>query len=77
MKVDIHDAQKQVCIWLSRSECDDPELQAQIQQITSAYADQKYLVVMFRSGTDDLYENTLQILAHNRRVAARKEAQEE
>jgi hypothetical protein len=73
MKVDIHEAQKQVCIWLSHSESDDPELQEQIRKITAAYADQKYLVAVFQSGNTDLYDNTLAMLAHNRRVAARKE----
>lgn len=77
MKVEIHEAQKQVCIWLSHSESDDPELQAEIRNIILAYAHWKYLVVVFRSGADDLYDNTLTLLAHNRRVAARKEAQEE
>ena len=77
MKVDIHDERKQVCIWLSHSESDDPELEEQIRKITAAYADQKYLVAVFQSGNADLYDNTLAMLAHNRRVATRKEAQEE
>ena len=77
MKVDIREAQKQVCIWLSHSESDDPELQVKILNIIRAYARWKYMVVVFRPGADDLYDNTLTLLAHNRRVAARKEAQEE
>ena len=77
MTVEIHNEQKQVIVWLSTSETTDPELQDEIQKIIHAYSGQKYMVVVFHSGKDALYENTLAMLAHNRRVAAQKGKQEE
>ena len=75
MTADIHPKKQQVCIWLTRDEQDDPELQEELKQIIHAYSDQKYMVVVFHSGKDDhLYEDTLEMLAHNRRLAAKKEA---
>lgn len=77
MTVEIHNEQKQVIVWLSNSETNDPELQDEIQKIIHAYSDQKYTVVVFHSGRDNLYGNTLEMLVHNRRVAAQKEARKD
>ena len=73
MQVDIRDDARQVCIWLTKAESADPETDEQIRPLIQNYHDQKYLVAVYRSGTEELFENTLALLKHNRKLVAERE----
>ena len=73
MQVDIHDNARQVCIWLTKAESADPATDERIRPLIQKYHDQKYLVAVYRSGTEDLFENTLAFLKYNRKAQAQRE----
>ena len=77
MQVDIHDDARQVCIWLTRAESADPATDARIRSLIQKYHDQKYLVAVYRSGSEDLFENTLALLKYNRKAQVQREVQSE
>lgn len=77
MQVDIHDNARQVCIWLTKAESADPAMDERIRPIIQQYHNQKYLVAVYRSGTEDLFENTLAFLKYNRKAQAQREVRAE
>ena len=77
MQVDIHDNARQVCIWLTKAESADPATDERIRPIIQKYREQKYLVAVYRSGTEDLFENTLAFLKYNRKAQAQREVRAE
>lgn len=77
MQVDIHDNARQVCIWLTKAESADPAADERIRPLIQKYHDQKYLVAVYRSGTEDLFENTLAFLKYNRKAQAQREVRAE
>ena len=74
MDIHVHDDRKIVEIWLSRSEQADARLHEALRPLYRAYGGKKYTVAVFQSGTEDLYEQTHQLLLHNRTLAAEREA---
>lgn len=70
MEINVHDDRKIVEIWLSHSEQADAALREQIRPIYQEYNGKKYTVAVFQSGTEDLYEQTHQLLLYNRNRAA-------
>ena len=77
MQVDIHDNARQVCIWLTKAESAAPATDERIRPLIQKYHDQKYLVAVYRSGTEDLFENTLAFLKYNRKAQAQREVRAE
>ena len=63
--------------WLTREERDDPAFRESLKPIYQQYKDQKYLVAVFLSGEEDLYQQTRDLLLYNRRRLAEKEVQAE
>ena len=72
LEINVHDDRKIVEIWLSHSEQADAALREQIRPIY-----QEYNVAVFQSGTEDLYEQTHQLLLYNRNRAAELEAKQQ
>ena len=77
LEINVHDDRKIVEIWLSHSEQADAALREQLRPIYQEYNGKKYTVAVFRSGTEDLYEQTYHLLLYNRNRAAELEAKQQ
>lgn len=75
--MEIREQSKIVELWLTREERDDPAFRESLKPIYQQYKDQKYLVAVFLSGEEDLYQQTRDLLLYNRRRQAEKEVQAE
>lgn len=73
--MNINEQSKIVELWLTRAERDDPALRESLRPIYRQYKDQKYLVAVFLSGEEELYQQTRDLLRYNRRRQAEKEVQ--
>ena len=73
MQIDVHDDKKIAAIWLSNAEKNDAALRKSLEPIYKKYHQQKYLVAVYESGTEDLYESTLALLKYNRKRSAERE----
>lgn len=69
----MRDEQKTVDIWLTNAEKNDPAIRRSLEGIYREYQQKKYLVAVFESGSQDLYQNTLDLLRYNRRRSAERE----
>lgn len=67
MEIIQDEAKKLVQVWLSRKEAEDEEVQNQLKLKYAFWKKQKYMVAVFRSGTEDLQRNTLDLLAYNKK----------
>ena len=77
MRMEVKEQSKIVEFWLTRAERDDPAFRETLRPICQQYKAQKYLVAVFLSGEEDLYQQTRDLLLYNRRRQAEKEAQAE
>lgn len=73
MQINIRDDLKIVDIWLANDEKANRELREQLKPLYAEYRAKKYLVAVFESGTEDLWDNTSQLLCTNRRRMAERE----
>ena len=72
LEIHIRDDQKLVEIWLNRREREDPELRNRLKPLCQKYHAQKYLVAVFQSGEEPLYDGTRELLLYNRRRQAER-----
>ena len=77
MKMNVRDDIKIVDIWLTNEEKENLELREQLKPIYHEYEQKKYLVAVFESGDEDLWDNTSQLLCTNRRRMAEREVAQE
>ena len=75
MRMEIREQNKIVELWLTREERDDSAFRESLKPIYQQYKDQNYLVAVFLSGEEDLYQQTRDLLLYNRRRLAEKEVQ--
>ena len=75
--MEIREQNKIVELWLTRKERDDPAFRESLKPIYQQYKDQNYLVAVFLSGEEDLYQQPRDLLLYNRRRLAEKEVQAE
>ena len=75
MQITMDDEYKLVQVWLTNSEKDDPQIGQNLKPIYNKYKDSEYQVVVYKSGHQDLYENTLALLKSNMNRSAREEVQ--
>lgn len=75
MQMNVREKSKIVELWLTREEKNDPEFRESLKPIYQQYKAQKYLVAVFLSGEENLYEQTRDLLLYNRRRSAEKEVQ--
>ena len=75
--MEVREQSRIVELWLTREERDDPAFRESLKPIYQQYKDQKYLVAVFLSGEEDLYQQTRDLLLYNRRRLAEKEVQAE
>ena len=77
MRMTVNENSKIVGIWLTNAEKNDAVLRTSLQPLYKQYHEQKYLVAVYMSGEQDLYENTRDLLLYNRRRSAEKEVRAE
>ena len=74
MEIIVHDESKKnryVEIWLSNAENKDTEIEKNLKTMYDKYNSDKYRVVVFRSGTENLVKNTKELLRSNLNKTAR------
>ena len=69
--------QKQVCIWLTREESADEDLQKEMMQLLEPYREKRFFFTIYRSGTQDLTEMTSALLIYNIKRSAERAVQME
>ena len=62
--MEVREQSKIVELWLTREERDDPAFRESLKPIYQQYKDQKYLVAVFLSGEEDLYQQTRDLMVH-------------
>ncbi|MCD8189627.1 MAG: hypothetical protein LUD78_05315 [Clostridiales bacterium] len=77
MEVNVREDKKLVDVWLTNVEKNDPQIQAQLKELYAQYKEKKYLVAVYQSGSRDLYESTLALLAYNKKRGAGLDVQRE
>lgn len=75
--MEISEESKIVELWLTREEKDDLTFRESLKPMYQKYKEQKYLVAVFLSGEEDLYQQTRDLLLYNRQRHAEKEVQAE
>ena len=76
MEMNVRSDRKLVEIWLSNAEKSNPITHMDINGICDKYKKQNYLVPVFESGRENLFQNTLDLLVFYRKRTAEKEVRE-
>ena len=77
LRIEITEQKKQVCIWLTREESADEDVQKKMMQLLKPYREKQYFFAIYRSGTQDLTEMTSALLIYNIKRSAEREVQME
>lgn len=77
MFMEVDDKVKIAYYWFSKEEKDDKELRESLRPEYRQWNQKGYNVVNFLSGTEDLIQNTTELLLHNRDVMARERARKQ
>lgn len=77
MEINTHQESKLVDIWLSHEDQSSQDIQKRLQNIYRRCAEEKYTVVVFCSGRQDLAEETSALLQYNRRRSVERAVQRE
>ena len=70
MEIKVDPQQKFVEVWQTRADQDDAALQTQLKAMYADWKKKGYLVAVYRSGEEDLYAATRDLLAYNKRRTA-------
>lgn len=70
MEIKVDPQQKFVEVWQTRADQDDAALQTQLKAMCTDWKKKGYLVAVYRSGEEDLYAATRDLLAYNKRRTA-------
>ena len=77
MEICINDERKTVEVWLSNEEKNNPAARQRLKPLYAEYAEKKYTVAVFMSGSQDLYSLTSDLLCYNRKHIAELEVEQE
>ena len=77
MEISINDERRTVEVWLSNEEKNDPAVQQRLKPSYTKYAEKKYTVAVFMSGSQDLYSLTSGLLCYNRKRIAELKVEQE
>lgn len=77
MEMKVNEKSRTVEVWLNTREAQDPVLKEHLRSLYRIFAAQKYLVAVFRSGSQDLEELTCDLLCYNRKRIAQLEVERE
>ena len=73
MEIHLDQGMKIAEIWLTNTDQNNTQLQEHLKSIYKDYQTQGYLVAVFRSGSQDLYRQTSDLLLYNRKRLAQLE----
>jgi len=68
MEVNINESKKIVEVWLTNEEKNDISIKEYLKRIYADYKKIKYLVVVYESGSGDLFGGTKSLLLQNRNI---------
>ncbi len=77
MEICINDERRTVEVWLPNEEKNDSAVQQRLKPLYTEYAEKKYTVAVFMSGSQDLYSLTSGLLCYNRKRIAELEVEQE
>ena len=77
MEIRVNNTRKIVEIWLTNAEKNAETLKEQLKPIYEEYHAKKYLVAVFQSGCQDLYQATSDLLCYNRKHIPQPEVEQE
>lgn len=77
MEISKNEKSKTISIWMTNADQRDEKCVAQVQALIREWHGKGWLPVIFRSGREDLYMDTLALLKHNRDQSARREVEAE
>lgn len=77
MEISRNDQNKFFEIWLTNADQKDAACMAQVKALTKQWHAKGYMPVVYKSGREDLYENTSHLLTTNRDRAARRQVEQE
>ncbi len=77
VEVNVKDDQREVEVWLTKAEKEDAALQERLKKLYQTYKEKKYLVVVYQSGREDVFQSTLALLQYNKKKMAEREVQRE
>lgn len=73
MEIERNEEKKIVSVWLTKAESQDQELQRRLKAMYPKWKKEKYMVAVYHSGKEDLFESTLALLAYNKKRCIEKE----
>lgn len=77
MEIHLNQTKKLAEVWLTNADQKNSQLQEQLKSMYKNYKKQGYLVAVFRSGSQDLYRQTADLLCYNRKQLAQLEVERE
>lgn len=77
MEINIRDDRQIIEIWLTSKEQQDQRLEESLSPLYQQCREKKYIAAVFRSGSQDLTENTGALLCRSKRRIAELEVQQE
>lgn len=77
MEITRNEESRIISVWLTNADQQNEEIQNWLKGKYPVWKKEGYLTVVYKSGHEDLYENTLALLKHNRRLSARKKVEAE
>ena len=77
MEISINDERRTVEVWLSNEEKSNHTVRQRLKPLYAEYAEKKYTVAVFMSGSQDLYSLTSDLLCYNRKRIAELEVEQE
>ena len=77
MEINVKDDIKIVEVWLTQEEKRDAALREPLKPLYQDYKKKKYLVAVFESGSQNLWEETGALLCYNRKRIAQMEMERE
>lgn len=75
--MEVREQSRTVELWLTQEEKNDPAFREGLKPIYETYRAQHYLVAVFLPGEGDLYQQTRDLLAYNRRKLVEIEVREQ
>ncbi len=77
MEIVFKDTEKIVEIWLSNEDKRDSALSERLPDMYREFKRKGYLAVVYESGSESLFDNTLSLLLHNRDALVKQEIEAE
>ena len=70
MEIERNEEKKIISVWLTKAESQDEDLQRRLKAMYPKWKQDKYVVAVYHSGKEDLFESTLALLAYNKKRCA-------